>query len=282
MTFDLDTPQVPAEIRDRWQLAHAIAQEAGLETLRYFKQSDLAVEKKSDASPVTAADRASETHLRQQIAKHFPHDEIVGEEFGHTRGDSGYRWILDPIDGTKSFICGVPLYSTLVGVDYRGESKIGVIHIPATGETAHAAIGGGAWYERAGAPRKAARVSSRSKLSDSILVLSQVDSFEKRHAAEVFTQLQAECYLTRTWGDGYGYLMVATGQADIMIDPIMNVWDAAAIMPVLLEAGGSFTDWQGNRTVFGGEGLATNLPLLETVLATTRKAPANPFKPATA
>lgn len=281
MTFDLDS-KLPEEVHNRWRLAHTIAQEAGLETLRYFKQDDLAVEKKSDASPVTAGDRASETHLRQQIAKHFPYDEIVGEEFGYTRGDSGYRWILDPIDGTKSFICGVPLYSTLVGVDYRGESKIGVIHIPATGETVHAAIGGGAWYERPSAPRKAARVSSRSKLADSIFVLSQVDSFEKRQGAEVFTRLQSECYVTRTWGDGYGYLMVATGQADIMIDPIMNVWDAAAIMPVIEEAGGRFVDWQGNRTVHGGEGLATNLHLFETVLAATRNAPPNPFKPASA
>ncbi len=246
-----------------------MAREAGRSTLTRFQQLDLSVERKSDDSPVTAADRDAERLMRARIAEWFPDDAIIGEELGTTDGTSEFRWILDPIDGTKSFIGGVPLYSTLVGVERAGEPTIGVIYIPALDEGVYAARGGGALYFRGASSPTPARVSNRP-LPEGIFVTSQVDSFAKRGAHGAFEQLQKAAYVTRTWGDGYGYLLVATGRAELMVDPIMNVWDAAAILPVIEEAGGSFTDWRGQATIRSGEGIATNGRIRDDVLAITR------------
>ncbi len=257
------------DLRDRLYFAHDAAQEAGRITLDHFSREDLAVERKEDDSPVTAADRAAENLLRERIAGHYPRDGILGEEFGEIRGRSGYRWILDPIDGTKSFIRGVPLYGTLVGLERDGDPVLGVIHLPALGETVFAARGHGAWWTRGNADPVPARVSLRRTLDEALFCATSVSAFERRGAREVFDRLQARSRLTRTWGDCYGYALVATGRAEVMIDPGMSVWDAAALLPVLEEAGGTFTDWKGNPTVHGGEGLATNGHVLAGVLAVT-------------
>ncbi|MGE3776398.1 MAG: histidinol-phosphatase [Pirellulaceae bacterium] len=250
-----------------------IAQQAGALTLRYFQTDQLSVERKSDNSPVTLADRAAEQLLRGRIQQQFPHDGIVGEEFGTHAGSSPFTWILDPIDGTKSFIAGVPLYSQLIGIVTGEESLAGVISIPALDECVFAARGAGTWWRtRSGAPRRA-RVSQRRQLSDGIFVTSQVDTFAARGALEAYTRLEQSAYVTRSWGDGYGYLLVATGRAEVMVDPIMNIWDAAAILPVIEEAGGSFTDWNGAATIAHGEGIATNGLVREEVLAITRQFP---------
>lgn len=267
------TSALDDEVSLRLDLAVRVARAAGQLTGQYFQHGALAVERKADNSPVTIADREAEQLLRREIASAFPDDSILGEEFGVVDGTSGYRWILDPIDGTKSFIAGVPLYSTLVGVQYRQQCRLGVIYLPALDEIVYGALGGGAYYCHANEPPRRARVSTRSHLADAIFVTSQVNSFAVRGAAEAFTRLERSCYITRTWGDAYGYFLVATGRADIMIDPIMNLWDAAAILPVLIEAGGSFTDWQGQTTVDHGEGVATNGRLLADVLAITRDFP---------
>ena len=258
------------EIARRLDFARLIAREAGDITLRYFQQPTLEVERKSDASPVTIADKTAEQHLRGRIQAEFPQDAILGDEFGAIEGTSGWRWILDPIDGTKSFIGGVPLYSNLIGVERGGESQIGVIRIPGLDECISAAIGGGAWYQKGSGAWTPARVSSRPRLGDGIFVHSQVDSFAKRGAAAAYQGLEKAAYVTRSWGDGYGYLLVATGRAEVMVDPIMNVWDAAAILPVLVEAGGTFTDWSGKSTIHSGEGIATNGRVFDEVLAITR------------
>ena len=252
----------------RLERAIQMAREAGRSTLSRFQQIDLTVERKSDDSPVTAADREAEKVMRERIAQWFPDDAIVGEELGEQPGASGFRWILDPIDGTKTFIGGVPLYSTLVGVERDGEPLIGVIYIPALDEGVYAARGGGAFHFRGSSTPVPARVSGR-RLASGLFVTSQVDSFDKRKAREVFERLQSAAYVTRTWGDGYGYLLVATGRAELMVDPIMNVWDAAAILPILLEAGGTFTDWSGKTTIRSGEGIATNGVILDEVLSIT-------------
>jgi len=258
------------ELAARLELAVRAAREAGQLTLGFFQREDLTVDRKADNSPVTEADRQAEQLLRRTIRSVFADDGILGEEFGEEAGTSGYRWILDPIDGTKSFICGVPLYGTLIGVERAGTSIVGVIYIPGSDECVYAATGGGAWYTRGPSAPRPARVSHRNRLADAVFLTSQVDSFYPRAAQQVYLELERAASITRTWGDCYGYLLVATGRADVMVDPVMNVWDAAALQPIIREAGGAFCDWSGRPTIHAGEGIGSNLLLLDQVLAITR------------
>ncbi|MEX0675733.1 MAG: histidinol-phosphatase [Pirellulales bacterium] len=260
-----------AEVTGRFELALAAAREAGRLTLAYFRSETLAVEQKDDASPVTVADRQAEEFLRHRIAIEFPDDAILGEELGEQPGKSGYRWILDPIDGTKSFVRGVPLFGTLVGVEHQKRSVIGVIFLPALDECVYAATGRGAWYVRGEQAPRAARVSSCAKLSEALVSTSEMRYPTERRQQAIGRLVQAS-RVNRTWGDCYGYMLVATGRADVMIDPVMALWDAAALQPILIEAGGTLTDWQGNDTIYSGEAIATNGKLLEEVLAITRGA----------
>ena len=258
------------DLSARYEFAQEIAKEAGKSTLNHFGKANLAVERKEDESPVTVADREAEQLLRKRIGEQFPDDAILGEEFGETDGTSGFRWILDPIDGTKSFIHAVPLYTTLVGVDFQGDSQIGVIYSPATDEIIHAMLGSGAWYSKAGDAHSQAKVSSTTKLTESLMLTSEVATFKRSRpvdAMDTYLRLQDATRLARTWGDAYGYMMVATGRAEVMIDAAMSVWDAAALLPVMLESGGTFTDWKGNTTIYAGEGLATNGLVQKEVLA---------------
>ena len=261
------------EVAVRLQLARAAGVEAGRLTLNYFQRDNYQVERKGDESPVTIADRSAEQLLRERIAAAFPGDGILGEEFGQVGGTSGFRWILDPIDGTKSFISGVPLYGTMVAVEHAGRALAGLVYIPGLDEGVYASAGQGAWQFRGQSPPRRASVSTKSRLADGLLVTSQVDTFAKRGAAAAFDQFQAAAYITRTWGDCYGYLLVATGRAEAMIDPLLNVWDAAAVQPIVEEAGGTFTDWQGAATIHAGEAIATNRRVQDEVLAITRQYP---------
>jgi histidinol phosphatase-like enzyme (inositol monophosphatase family) len=265
---------VEPSIAERLDLAVQIAQEAGDVTLRYFRRDGLQVERKADMSPVTVADREAEILLRERIAEHFPDDGIIGEEMGTRSGTTGYQWALDPIDGTKSFIHGVPLYTTLVALLCENEPRLGVIHAPAGDETVYAAKGGGCWHIRErGQPPQPARVSNIARLDQSLLLTTEIASFTKHRASDaldVFVRLQRAARLARTWGDGYGYLMVATGRAEVMIDPVVNLWDAAPLQTVLEEAGGQLTDWHGNPTIHAREAVATNGLVTEEVLAITR------------
>jgi histidinol phosphatase-like enzyme (inositol monophosphatase family) len=264
------------EITARLEVAVRIAQEAGDVTLRYFRSFDLAVERKADMSPVTVADKEAEKLLRSRIADRFPHDGIVGEEFGTQSGTTNFQWVFDPIDGTKSFIHGVPLYTTLVALLRDNQPVVGVIHAPAVTETVYAAKGGGCWQLRDGSNSPhPAHVSSVSKLSDCLLLTTEMVSFARNRrpdALDRFLALQRSARLTRTWGDGYGYLMVAMGRAEIMIDPVVNLWDAAPLQPIIEEAGGQFTDWNGNPTIHASEAVATNGLVAAEVLAATRSA----------
>jgi histidinol-phosphatase len=265
------TTTTKSAISQRLDLALAAAREAGRLTLEFFRRDDLAVERKPDRSPVTQADRQAEQLLRRRIAEVFPDDAILGEEYGEQPGSSGYRWILDPIDGTKSFVCGVPLYGTMVGVEHEGRSLVGVVDIPALGECVYAGSGLGAWYCHGESEPRAARVSQCASLDEAVFLTSQLDLFAGRGAMEAFQQLEQRAAITRTWGDCYGYVLVATGRADVMLDPLMNVWDAAALQPIIEEAGGAFTDWTGRPTIHSGESLACSRPLLEPLLAITRR-----------
>ncbi len=235
---------------------------AAAETLRWFTSADLTVTEKPDHSPVTQADLAAESILRERLLSSFPTDSFLGEESGRIAGTSGYEWIVDPIDGTKSFVRGVPLYATLIGCRREGRGVLGVIAIPALDEVAYASTGGGAWHRRGGSSPQPARVSSRAALGEALLCSSDFTSFAKRRdaaAGEAARQrLETACSLVRSWGDGYGYLLVATGRAEVMADPLLNQWDAAAVETVITEAGGKFTDWQGRPRIDSGDGIATN------------------------
>lgn len=258
-----------SEVRQRHQLALSIAREAGQLALQYFQDSDLVVDRKSDNSPVTIADREAEQLLRSRITSEYPDDAIVGEEFGEREGRTGFRWILDPIDGTKSFISGVPLFGTLVGIERDRVGVAGVIDLPGLRECVHAVKGEGAWHIREGRESVRAMVSGR-KLEDGLFVTSAIDTYYSRDAQQAFERLQQAAYITRTWGDCYGYVLVATARAEVMVDPILNLWDAAAIQPILEEAGGTFTDWQGEATIYSGEAVATNGRVLDEVLQIIR------------
>lgn len=249
-----------------------VAQAAGRHTLRYFRSETLVVDAKSDDSPVTVADREAEQLVRKLLAEKFPSDTLQGEEFAEQTGTSRYRWVVDPIDGTKSFVCGVPLYSTLLALELDGQPLGGVIFIPALDEIIVAAMGQGSWY-RCGdqSAWKQSLVSTKTNISEAVFVTSQVDSFDARDAADAYKRIEKSVWLSRSWGDGYGYLMVATGRAEIMIDPICNAWDVAAILPIIVEAGGTFTDWKGSASTRGGDGLGTNGKLHEAVLALLRE-----------
>jgi histidinol-phosphatase len=256
----------------RLDLAIEIARRAGKLTLEHF-QRGIAFERKSDDSPVTVADRAAEQLLREAVRHAFPDDAIIGEEFGEHEGTSGYTWIFDPIDGTKSFISGVPLYGTMVGVQHEGRCPIGVVYIPGLDEMIYASTGNGAWHVKNGGEPVAAKVSDCSDMNDTLFVTSQVDTFAERGAGDAYLELEKKAYITRTWGDCYGYLLVATGRAGVMVDPMMNIWDAAAVQPIMEEAGGVFVDWQGNPKVDSGDGIGTTKTLLPHVLEVTRKFP---------
>lgn len=245
-------------------LALAAAQDAGEVVLGYF-QRDLAVEQKSDETPVTVADREGERRLRARIEERFPEHGILGEEFGIVRAEAPYRWVLDPIDGTQSFIRGVPLWGVMVGLEQQGEPLVGVLHFPALQETVWARRGGGAWWNG-----NRAAVSPVARLEEATLLMSDPRTFQPVGQQPALERVRARTKLERSWGDCYGHALVATGRADIMLDPIMSEWDACPLLPILEEAGGRFSDWTGARTVRGGNAISTNRLLFEAVIALVR------------
>ena len=238
--------------------AQEAAWQAGKVTLSYFGTS-IVPELKSDQTPVTVADRQAEERLRVLIEARFPEHAILGEEYGETNARARYRWILDPIDGTKSFVQGVPLYGVLIGLECDGEPLLGVCNLPALGEMVAAARGLGCTLNG----RRVA-VSAVDRLSDAVMLATGVATFTG------YAELAAATRLKRTWGDCYGHILVATGRAELMLDPVMNVWDCAALLPILQEAGGTFTDWQGNATIHGASAISTNGRLFEEVMSLIR------------
>lgn len=234
---------------------------AGRKTLGYY-QSEFAVDVKSDGSPVTTADRQAEDFIRSRINEFYPEHDILGEEHGeHNRGKS-HRWIIDPIDGTKTFMRGVPLYATLIGLEVDGQAIVGAAYFPALDEMVSAAVGLGCWWNG-----RRAHVSSVARLDQAIVACTTTMKFDQYGHQPAWDRLLKACYFQTGWGDAYGYMLVATGRIEIMLDPVMSAWDAAPFIPILEEAGGYFGDWSGNRTIYSKEGLATNQELLEQVLS---------------
>ena len=261
-------------MKEHCRLAVSIAREMGAFTLKYFDSPTLDVEEKEDHTPVTRADRGAEELARSIIAERFPDDAILGEEMEDRPGNSGWRWILDPIDGTKSFIHGVPIYSNLVGVQYNCEPVIGVIWVPALGRGVWGGKGEGAWEIFADDSKtRPARVSQVDQLKDALFLTTDCYDFDLVGREGAYDELEEKCRLTRTWGDAYGYYLVATGRAEIMIDPFFEIWDAAPLMTILHEAGGAFCDWNGVETIEGREGVGTNAALKEVVSEILRRYP---------
>jgi histidinol-phosphatase len=242
-------------LRNLLEFAVEVAWRAGRVTLAHF-QTGIAAETKADASPVTVADREAEHLARELIEARFPRDGILGEEFGATRPDAARRWILDPIDGTRSFVRGVPFYGVMLALEEGGDAVLGVLHFPALGETVYAARGEGCWWDG-----RRARVSAVDRLEDAVVLTTDVENIEARGFGAGWERLRRRVSFVRTWGDCYGHALVATGRAEAMLDPILSPWDAAALRPIVEEAGGVYTDWTGNPTHLGESGVSTNAAL---------------------
>lgn len=228
-------------------------------------RSNLVVETKGDGSPVTAADRAAETAARDWVRRLFPADGILGEEFGEERPEAPRRWVIDPIDGTKSFVRGVPLWGSLVALCEGERVLAGAAYFPAVGEMVAAAPGEGSWWNGS-----ECRVSSVSRIADAMVMTTDDRFLDVPARFPGWERVSRAARISRTWGDCFGYLLVATGRAEAMFDPILSPWDSAALQPIITEAGGVFTDWDGRDSAFGGSAVATNAalgPVLRDLLA---------------
>ncbi len=238
---------------------------AGKLTLSYF-QTDLQPDYKADNTPVTVADRQAEQLIRNRIEKQYPHHAILGEEFGAQGAEQAtHRWIIDPIDGTKSFVRGVPLYGVLLGLEIEGTVQVGAAYFPALAEMIAAASGEGCWWNG-----RRARVSNVPHLNRGVMAFTDVATFDKYGRSAAWKRLIGASYYRAGWSDAYGYLLVATGRAEVALDPRMSVWDCGPFPPILKEAGGYFGDWQGNPTIYANEAMATTQTLLPEVLSLIR------------
>ena len=269
-------PTPATELTERLESAVAFALEASAIPRSYFLNDGLVIDRKADDSPVTRADRETEELLRTRIEAACPNDTIIGEEFPDKPGTSGFTWYLDPIDGTESFVRGVPLFGTMVALTYNDEPVAGVIDFPALGEIVYAAKGTGTWWATnsngassiADLDLRKAHVSTTADLANAaVSTTGLAHLFEKGGVAEQWQALMKQVNVARGYGDCYGHYLVATGRVDIHLDAVMNVWDNAPLLPIVTEAGGRFTDTKGNAIIDGGSGLSTNGLLHNAVLA---------------
>ena len=264
-------PKLESRIKKRLDFATVAAREAGNLILGHYQSADLEVDTKQDATPVTVADRGAEELMRKLIAEAFPEDGVLGEEFEDKPSKNGFRWILDPIDGTKSFVHGVPLFGTLIGLELDERCVLGVCRFPALNEVVYAAEGDGAWWQMGDNQPKPARVTAVDSLSDALFCTTTIRGWDTTGTRSVFDEICDTARLTRGWGDCYGHVLVATGRADLMIDPELSPWDAAALVAILQEAGGHFIDWKGQATIHSGNGLSVNAALKDEVLEVIAK-----------
>ena len=240
------------QLRPRYDLAMSAARGAGQVAKLVFDGS-FEVEWKADQSPVTVADRDAERHIRDLVAARFPDDGVVGEEYGSSPTRSGWKWIIDPIDGTKSFVRGVPLWGTLVGLEYKGEQVAGAVAVPCLGQLFHACRGDGAYRDGS-----RIRVSDVADLRQAHMCYSSIGWFRKAGREQAFFDLATLTDRQRGFGDFYGFLLVAQGSFEFMIDHGVHPWDVAALVPIVEEAGGRMTDWQDRVTIDTPDTLASN------------------------
>ena len=251
---------------DDLAFANALADAADTITTHRFQSLDLRVERKPDRTPVTDADTAVEKAIRAQLAEHRPHDAIVGEEEGGVFTESGRMWVLDPIDGTKNFLRGVPVWATLIALVEEGAAVVGVVSSPALGRRWLAARGEGAFLQDT-AGRRPISVSGVSDLSDAYLSTTDIASWPEHHSQTAYLDLVDACWETRAFGDFWQHCLVAEGAIDVAAEAIVNPWDVAVIDIIVTEAGGRFSDLEGNPGFQGGSALATNGLLHEPALA---------------
>jgi histidinol-phosphatase len=247
--------------RNRYERAVEAAQQAGQLALRYFDGS-FTVEWKSDLSPVTVADREAEQLLRKALLDAFPNDGFLGEEFGDTPGTSGFRWIIDPIDGTRNFVRGIPVWATLVGLEYQGELLAGVADVPSLGHTYRALRGDGAYRNE-----RRIRVSDVTDMKQAMVFYSSLSWFIRAGRKEAFLELTRRTDRQRGFGDFYGHVLVAQGSGELMVEHGVHAWDVAAILPIVEEAGGRFSDWSGRATIHSPDVLISNGKLHDEALA---------------
>jgi histidinol-phosphatase len=241
-----------AEWNDRYELAQKAAREAGAFAMQYYDQ-DVQVEWKEDNSPVTLADRGAEGLLRAALLGRFHEDGFLGEESGHTPGSSGYRWIIDPIDGTRSFVRGVPIWATMVGLEYKGELIAGVVYLPALNMTYRALRGYGAYRND-----RRIHVSSVNTLARAHIYYSSISWFQKAGREQQFMKLYNLTERQRGFGDFYGFVLVAQGSGDVMVEHGVHPWDLGALIPIVEEAGGRMTDWDGKVDIDKADVIASN------------------------
>ena len=233
-----------SEMKEYKEFIKLLADESGKIIRKYFR-SDLDIDVKKDRSPVTIADRKAEEKLRDLISKTYPEHGIIGEEFGNANEDAEYKWILDPIDGTKSFICGAVTFGTLIGLLKNGEPVLGAFNQPILnefliGDNSSAEINGAQTFVR-----------NETDLSNAVLLTTDHLNIGEYQNEKNFDNLIRKVKIYRNWGDCYGYYLLATGFADIMIDPIMSPWDSLPLIPIIKGAGGIVTDYQGRDAVAG-------------------------------
>jgi myo-inositol-1(or 4)-monophosphatase len=238
------------EIEELKKFCRELTKISGQNIREYFRK-DINIEMKTDDSPVTIADKTTEEKLREKIMKEYPDHGILGEEFGKYNEDSEFQWVLDPIDGTKSFVCGAVTFGTLIALTKNGEPIIGVFHQPVLDEFL---IGDNISASLNGDPVK---INDVDKLSEAVLLTTDHLAFEEFQNLPKFENLMRKVKLYRQWGDCYGYYLVASGFAQIMIDPIMSVWDTIALVPIIKGAGGIITDYHGNDPVQGDSVIAS-------------------------
>ena len=248
-----------ASYKDDLCYALELAGHADALTMHRFEAADLSVNKKPDMSPVTDADIACEKFMRDDIAAYSPGDEILGEEFGGEPAFSGRQWVIDPIDGTKNFVRGVPVWATLIALLEDGEPVVGVVSAPALRRRWYASKDGGAYRIFGGAPKQL-QVSQVAKLADASLAISSLSSWALRGKRNDLVELTDKTWRLRGYGDFWNYCLVAEGAVDIAAEPEVSPWDLAAPSLIVTEAGGTFTNLQGKPSPQGGEkgAIATN------------------------
>jgi histidinol-phosphatase len=242
---------------DDLRFAHVLADAADDITTRRFRALDLRVEAKPDLTPVTDADHATEESLRNLLKRARPRDAVLGEEFG--RAGAGPRcWVIDPIDATKNYVRGVPVWATLIGLMDGNQVVVGVVSAPALGRRWWGARGGGAWAGRSLTKASRCRVSGVGKLADASFSFSSLSGWEEQGRLAGFLELARSVWRTRAYGDFWSHMLVAEGAVDISAEPVVSLWDLAALQVIVEEAGGTFTDLSGRPTPDGGSAVATN------------------------
>lgn len=249
--------RAPSNHTDDLRLAHILADSVDGLTMKRFKSLDLTVETKPDLTPVTDADREAEQIIRSQLGRIRNRDAVIGEEFG-TTGSGGRQWVVDPIDGTKNYVRGVPVWATLIGLVEDGEVVLGVVSAPALNRRWWAAKGSGAFTGRSLSQAQRLHVSSVSTLQDASLSYSSLGGWRDLGVRDRFLDLTDTVWRTRAYGDFWSYCLVAEGAVDIACEPELNLYDMAALVPIVTEAGGRFTSLAGEDGPFGGNALATN------------------------